>query len=143
MAAERTPPDGGETRGEPGEISPEERKAFKERADQLGRRLASAKGQAPSPQGRQASESESAANASALNSALKISTELIGGIVVGCGLGWLLDRAFGTWPPFFVAGFLLGSAAGMLNVIRTASRMKTGPSNPSAGPSVRDDDEDS
>lgn len=143
MATERTPPDGGETGGGPGEISPEERKAFKERADELGRRLEAAKGHTPSPQERAASESESAANASALNSALKVSTELIGGIVVGCGLGWLLDRALGTWPPFFVAGFLLGAAAGMLNVIRTASRMKTGPSNPSAGPSVRDDEDES
>ena len=143
MATERTPPDGGETGGGRGDISPEDRKAFKERADELGRRLEAAKGHASSPQERTMSESESAANASALNSALKVSTELIGGIVVGSGLGWLIDRALGTWPPFLVGGFLLGAAAGMLSVIRTAMRMKTGPTNTSAGPSVRDDDEDS
>ncbi len=143
MAPERTPPDGGETGEGRGEISPEERKAFKERADELGRRLEAAKGHASSsPQERAASESESAANASALNSALKVSTELIGGIVVGCGLGWLVDRALGTWPGLFVTGFLLGAAAGMLNVVRASLAIKTGPMNKNVGPAVRDDDED-
>jgi ATP synthase protein I len=143
MATERTPPDGGETGGRPGQVSPEEQKAFKARADEIGRRLEAAKGQSSSGgQGRTVSGTESAANASALNAALKVSTELIGGIAVGSGLGWLLDHWLGTWPGFFVAGFLLGSAAGMLNVVRTAGRMKTGPSNPAAGPAVKDDDDD-
>ena len=73
---------------------------------------------------------------------MRISTELIGGIVVGSGLGWLIDRAMGTWPAFFVVFFLLGAAAGITNVVRAGTSMKTVPNNPKAGPSVRDDDDD-
>jgi len=144
MATERTPPPGGETGGAKAEISPEERQEFKQRADDLGRRLEEAKGQAQqNARGHELSGTESAANASALNAAMKVSTELIGGIVVGSALGWVFDRAFNTWPLGFLVGFLLGAAAGMMNVVRTAMRMKTGPTNNSAGPSVRDDDEES
>jgi len=143
MAPQRTPPPGGRSEEGQGEISPQERQAFKQRADELGRRLEQAKGQdglAAKTHG--ASGAESAANASALSAALKVSTELIGGIVVGSGLGWAADKAFGSWPAGFIAGFLLGTVAGLLNVVRAASRIKTGPGNPSAGPTVRDDDED-
>ena len=68
---------------------------------------------------------------------LKISAELIGGVVVGGGLGWLLDRWLGTFPLLFIVFFLLGSAAGILNIVRQAQRETTPPA-----PSVMDDDDD-
>jgi ATP synthase protein I len=140
MATSNTPPDGG-AKGPRSELTPEERDAFKQRADALGQRLDAAKGHAGSMAASGSSAGSSAANGSAMGKALRISTELIGGIVVGSGLGWLIDRAFGTWPAFFILLFLLGSAAGMINVVRAGTSMKTGPNNPKAGPSVRDDDE--
>ena len=80
---------------------------------------------------------------------MRISTELIGGVVVGAGLGWVLDNVVmeqwvgkHSWPLFFILFFLLGSAAGMLNVVRSGMQMKTGPDNPKAGRSVRDDEDD-
>lgn len=70
---------------------------------------------------------------------LRASAELIGGIVAGGLIGWYLDKWLGTEKPvMFVLFFLLGAAAGILNVIRSAMREKTPPA-----PSVRDvDDED-
>ena len=112
------------------------------RSDALGARLEAAKNQSTTAPKPGAVASDNAANSDALGKAMRISTELIGGVVVGCGLGWLIDRAFGTWPAFFIMFFLLGSAAGMMSVVRAGTAMKTGASNPKAGPSVKDDDEE-
>ena len=68
---------------------------------------------------------------------LKISAELIGGVVVGGGLGWLLDKSLNTFPLMFILFFLLGSAAGILNIVRQAQREVTPPA-----PSVKDDEDD-
>jgi ATP synthase protein I len=122
-----------------GEISPADREAFRKRADELGHRLESARGQAKSHDGTR--PATSSASGDAMARAMRISAELIGGVLVGSVLGWALDKWLGTWPMFFILFFLLGSAAGMLNVVRSAMKEKTGPSNPNAGPSVRDDDE--
>lgn len=53
----------------------------------------------------------------------RVFVELLAGVVVGCGLGWFLDRQFGTRPWLLLAFLLLGIAAGFWNVIRTARRM--------------------
>lgn len=55
--------------------------------------------------------------------ALRIGTELVAGLVVGVVIGWLLDRWLETKPLFLILFFLLGAAAGMLNVYRTVSGM--------------------
>lgn len=50
--------------------------------------------------------------------AMRLSSEFVGGILVGAGLGWALDKVTG-WHPFGLMVFLgLGTAAGVLNVIR-------------------------
>jgi|WetSurMetagenome_2_1015567.scaffolds.fasta_scaffold723955_2 ATP synthase protein I len=41
-------------------------------------------------------------------------------VVLGAGLGLLLDRWLGTSPWLFVAFFFVGLAAGILNVFRMA-----------------------
>jgi ATP synthase protein I len=141
MASSNTPPTGGGSEPGRGELTPEERDAFKKRADELGRKLHAAKGQSnPSPKTGPASGS-SADNGNALGKAMRVSTELIGGVVVGAGLGYLIDSWLGTFPAAFIVFFLLGSAAGMISVVRAGTSIKTGPDNPKAGPSVRDDDE--
>ena len=137
MPSSNTPPSGGGSEPGRGDLTPQERDAFKKRADELGRKLETAKGH-----GDPASHPDNSADGALLGAAMRISTELIGGIVVGSGLGWLIDRAMGTWPAFFVVFFLLGAAAGITNVVRAGTSMKTVPNNPKAGPSVRDDDDD-
>ncbi len=43
-------------------------------------------------------------------------------VVIGAGFGYLLDRWFGTKFVFFLIFFFFGVVAGILNVVRTASR---------------------
>jgi ATP synthase protein I len=59
---------------------------------------------------------------SAMGEALKLSTEMIAGVAVGGFIGWALDRLFGTAPLLMVVFLILGGAAGILNVIRSAQR---------------------
>ncbi len=53
-----------------------------------------------------------------LGLAFRVGTELVAGIAVGAGVGYLLDRWWGTGPWMMVVFFFLGSAAGILNVYR-------------------------
>ncbi len=130
-----------------GQLSPEDRAEFKRRSAELGRRLDEARpGSELSKSGKSSKNSDSN---ELMGRALRLSTELIGGIVVGAGIGWWLDTylmpsVFGvkTWPLMFIVFFLLGSAAGMLNVVRSGMKMKTGPSAPSKGPAVPGDEDD-
>lgn len=43
-------------------------------------------------------------------------------IVLGAWFGYLLDKWLGTGPLFFLLFFVLGMAAGILNVYRTANK---------------------
>jgi ATP synthase protein I len=47
-----------------------------------------------------------------------MATELVAAVVVGGGLGVGLDKWLGTWPWLFLLFFILGFAAGVLNVLR-------------------------
>jgi ATP synthase protein I len=55
--------------------------------------------------------------------AFKIATDLVVAIVVGVGIGWILDSWLSTKPLFLLVFFLFGVAAGLLNVIRTAKKL--------------------
>jgi len=44
--------------------------------------------------------------------------EIVAALVVGVALGWSLDRWLGTFPWLFLVFFVLGSAAGIMNVYR-------------------------
>ena len=63
-------------------------------------------------------------NGSFMGSAFKLGTELISAVLVGTIIGFILDTWFGTKPWLIIVFFFIGSAAGMLNVIRTAKRMQ-------------------
>ena len=60
---------------------------------------------------------------SSLGWAFRIGVDLVSALVVGVGIGWFLDRSFGTMPLFLVLFFFLGAAAGALNVWRLVTRM--------------------
>lgn len=55
--------------------------------------------------------------------ALRLGVELVTGLAVGGGIGWLLDQWLGTLPWFLLLFFFLGAAAGMMNVFRTAKEI--------------------
>ena len=63
-------------------------------------------------------------NGSFMGSAFKLGTELISAVLVGTIIGFILDNWFGTKPWLIIVFFFLGSAAGILNVIKTANRMQ-------------------
>jgi ATP synthase protein I len=50
----------------------------------------------------------------------RLSSELVAGVLVGAGLGWLIDRGLGTLPWGMFVFALLGFTAGVLNVMRQA-----------------------
>jgi ATP synthase protein I len=52
---------------------------------------------------------------------LRIGIELIVAVGVATGLGWAIDRWFGTRPWGMIVLFFLGVAAGMLNVYRAVT----------------------
>jgi ATP synthase protein I len=100
------------------ELTPEERAAMRSRASELGRRLDEVKARnAPV-------ERRNGARGRAYGEAFKIVADLVVGVVVGGGIGWVLDRQLGTRPWLLVVCLILGFAAGMSNVLRTARRMQ-------------------
>ena len=69
-------------------------------------------------------ESDSDKKGSFMGSAFKLGTELVAAVVVGTIIGFILDSWFDTKPWLIITFFFLGTAAGILNVIRTANRMQ-------------------
>ena len=59
-----------------------------------------------------------------MGSAFKLGTELVASVAVGTIIGFILDSWFDTKPWFIIIFFFLGTAAGILNVIRAANRMQ-------------------
>ena len=58
---------------------------------------------------------------SAMSLGLRAGSEFVSAVIVGLGIGWVLDRALGTNPAFLIAFFMIGVAAGVWNVIRLTS----------------------
>ena len=121
-----------------GELSPEEREALSKRAAELGKRLDDVKARkapAVAPDG---------SRGQAFGEAFRIVAELIVGVAVGGGIGWFLDRQLGTAPWLLIVFLMLGFAAGLSNVIRTARRMQAGaePLQRAARAVPEDDDDD-
>ena len=56
--------------------------------------------------------------------AFKISTELIAALIVGVGIGIIVDNYLGTKPFGLIFFFILGSFAGFLNIYRVMRRIE-------------------
>ena len=63
------------------------------------------------------------AKASAMAVGLRLSSELVAGVVVGAALGWGFDRLLSTSPWGLIVFLLLGFTAGVINVMRSAGVM--------------------
>jgi ATP synthase protein I len=68
----------------------------------------------------EAGSGDGAARASAMARGLRLSSELIAGVAVGAVIGWGFDRLLSTSPFGLIVFFLLGFAAGVINVMRSA-----------------------
>jgi len=92
----------------------------------LRKRLDRAIGARTGDRGRNAvggSDAEDRKPDSALSIGFRIGTEFVSAVVVGVLLGWAIDQWAGTTPWAMIVLFLLGSAAGFLNVYRAVVRM--------------------
>ena len=65
-------------------------------------------------------DADRATTASGYARGFRLSSELVAGVVVGAGIGWLIDRWLGVSPWGLIVFVLLGFAAGVLNVMRSA-----------------------
>jgi ATP synthase protein I len=66
------------------------------------------------------SNADASANASAFARGFRLSAELVAAVLFGAAIGWLLDRWLGISPWGMIVFLLLGFAAGVLNVVRSA-----------------------
>jgi ATP synthase protein I len=113
-------------KGDRGQPPPDEA-ALSARFQHLGERLGHFRPSRPSDSG---SGPRPAGNASAMARGFRLSTELVAAVLVGAGLGWLLDKGLGISPWGMIVFLLLGFAAGVLNVMRAAGVVDTNPSPP-------------
>lgn len=56
--------------------------------------------------------------------AWRMVTELVAGLAIGFGMGYGLDRLLGTMPVFLVLFVLLGLAAGIRTMLRSARELQ-------------------
>ncbi len=60
-------------------------------------------------------------NQNLLNSFSRVATELLAGLLIGAGIGWTIDKWLDTNPWFLILFFILGGAAGILNLWRVVT----------------------
>jgi len=75
---------------------------------------------------------------SKLGIAFRLVTELMAALIVGGAIGWGLDRLFGTGPFLFIVMFMVGIAAGIFNVVRSAQQLNRDQAAKDAGRSNRE-----
>jgi ATP synthase protein I len=112
-----------DTRGDDKGSGSAEEAALSARLRSLGKRLDQV---GPSQKTEAGSVPRATADASAFARGMRLSAELVGGVVVGFLLGWLIDRGLGTSPWGLIVFVLFGFAAGVLNVMRSAGVISTG-----------------
>jgi ATP synthase protein I len=106
-----------------GAISPADREAFRKRAADLGARLDKVRTETEA-QSKNAPTPDDGSRGAAFGQATKISVELVVGIAVGGFIGKVLDSQFGTAPWGLIVFLMLGFAAGLSNIVRTARRLQ-------------------
>ena len=102
-------------------VSPEDKAAFEGRISDLGERLGKVKAQ------RQAgadAELDADMRGRGMAYGMRMAAELVGAVIVGGAIGWGLDRWLGSTPWLFLLFFVLGFAAGVLNVVRAYERIQ-------------------
>src|SRR5260370_32013101 len=110
----------GDGNGSRDKSSPDEA-ALSARLGSLDRRLSEIRGSRKIETDQPGAESgDGAARASAMARGFRLSTELIAGVVVGAVIGWGFDRLLSASPFGLIVFFLLGFAAGVVNVMRSA-----------------------
>lgn len=87
-------------------------------------------------------QASAAKDMTGLNRGLRLGSEFIAAVLVGAGIGYLLDQWLGTSPWILLVMVLVGFAAGVLNVTRAASEMNKAAARPQAGSDLGTGDDD-
>ena len=135
-------PDPADHRG-PGErqMTAEEKAAFEGRISDLGGRLDKVKA---NRQADAQAELDAEMRGRGMAYGMRMAAELVGAVIVGGAIGWGLDKWLGSTPWLFLLFFVLGFAAGVLNVVRAYERMQkdiTARTGGNIGHSVPDDED--
>lgn len=104
-----------------GEMSPEETAAFERRLSELGSKIGKAQSE---KEAEITAQEDRAMRGRGMAYGLRMSSELVAAILVGGFIGYALDQLLGTTPWLFLLFFVLGFAAGILNVTRAFQRMQ-------------------
>lgn len=102
-------------------MTEEERAAFEGRISDLGQRLGKVKAQ------RQAdarADLDAEMRGRGMAYGMRMAAELVSAVIVGGLIGYGIDWWIGSKPWFFLLFFVLGFAAGVLNVVRAYERMQ-------------------
>lgn len=105
----------------PGQMTPQELARFEGRLSDLDERLDRVKAQRDA-EARVDRDAEMRGRGMAYG--MRMAAELVAAVFVGGFIGWGLDWVLGTRPWLFLLFFLLGFAAGVLNVMRAYERMQ-------------------
>jgi ATP synthase protein I len=94
--------------------------ALRARLDRLSSEL-KRRAPPPPPGPQPQSDAKPDGSGSAMSLGLRAGSEFVSAVIIGLGIGWVLDRALHTNPAFLIVFFLIGVAAGIWNVIRLTS----------------------
>lgn len=123
------------------QTSAEERAAFEGKLSDLGERLDRVKAQR---QAEAEAELDAEMRGRGMAYGMRMAAELVGAVIVGGLIGVGLDWLIGTKPWLFLLFFVLGFAAGVLNVVRAYERMQkeiAARTGGRLGQTVRDDED--
>jgi ATP synthase protein I len=101
--------------------SPDERATFAGRISDLGDKLGKVKAQRDAGT---RTEREADMRGRGMAYGMRMAAELVAAVIIGGLMGYGLDRWLGTTPWLFLLFFVLGFAAGVLNVVRAYERMQ-------------------
>jgi ATP synthase protein I len=105
---------------------------LKSRLDRLSSAIKTGTEEAAEAKSTASSSASAQATGQAMGLGFRVASELVAGVLVGGGIGWAIDRWFGTSPFALIVMLLVGMAAGFWNVYRLAAR-PTGPVGKSGG----------
>jgi ATP synthase protein I len=102
-------------------MSPQERARFERRISDLGDRLGKVRSHRDAEM---SADADAEMRGRGMAYGMRMAAELVAAVIVGGVIGWGLDWVLGSRPWLFLLFFLLGFAAGVLNVMRAYERMQ-------------------
>ena len=105
----------------PGEMTPEERARFQGRIADLDDKLGKVRAQRDAEAH---ADLDAEMRGRGMAYGMRMAAELVAAVIVGGAIGYGLDRWLGSTPWLFLLFFVLGFAAGVLNVVRAYEKMQ-------------------